>query len=62
MSPGEFWQHRKDRTVVRIEMALEGLLSFSILRGKQWVMCQHIWDEDEFRTKFKRMWPGRVLN
>jgi len=55
MQLGELWQSQKTHEVVRIEMCHGGLLSFSILQGGQWVMCQNVWDEVEFRAKFKRM-------
>lgn len=56
MQPGELWQHRKTREYVRIEMALGGLLSFSIYKAHGvWVMCQDVWDEKEFRRRFKRI-------
>lgn len=54
MQLGELWQNRMTQEVVRIEMCRGGLLSFSILRDEQWVMCQNVWDEKQFRGKFKK--------
>lgn len=54
MRVGELWQHRISGQIARIEMSRLGLLSFSVLRDGQWVMCQHVWDEKQFRAKFEQ--------
>lgn len=59
MHVGELWQHRLTGEVVRIEMRLAGLLSFSILRGEHWIMCPHIWDKRDFDRKFRRIHPSK---
>lgn len=53
MIPGERWRHRQTGELVRIEVQLLGLLSFSILRNGRWTMCRHLWDVDQFRQEFE---------
>jgi len=57
MLPGERWRHRQTRELVRIEVQLLGLLSFSILRDGKWTMCRHPWDENQFREEFELVCP-----
>ncbi len=52
--PGERWRHRQTRALVRIEVRLLGLLSFSVLREGRWLQCRHVWDEEQFRQEFER--------
>lgn len=59
MHPGELWQHRKTRAVVRIEARRGGLLSFSIRQGKEWKMNPHVWVEEDFLKEFEALTPRR---
>lgn len=52
MIAGEQWRHRKTGDLVRIEVHLLGLLSFSVYRDGRWRMCRHIWLEEHFRKEF----------
>jgi len=51
--PGERWRNRQTGELVRIEVRLLGLLSFSVFRDGRWYMCRHIWDEEQFREEFE---------
>lgn len=53
MRPGEQWRHRQTGELVRIEVRDFGLLSFSVLRDGEWMMCRHVWDEEQFRQEFE---------
>lgn len=52
MHVGERWRNRKTGEVVRVEVYLAGLLSFSVYRDGQWYMCRSLWDEAQFKSAF----------
>ncbi len=60
--PGEFWQHNKSHAIVRVERERGGILSFSILRQGKWVLCQNIWDSEQFAQKFTKLHLREVFS
>lgn len=53
MQAGEQWRNRKTLDLVRVEVAEFGMVSFSVLQGKRWLMCPFLWDEEQFRIEFE---------